>query len=257
MMDEVLLEGVDISGNLVGSKLSILIPAYNEAPFISKAISETKDVMHHIGLNYEIVIVDDGSKDKTYEESSKFLSENVKVVRYEENGGKGKALRHGFNYVSGDLVTFLDADLDLHPYQISTFLKYMADNNADVVIGSKRHPLSNLDYPAHRRFLSRGYNLLTRVLFGLNVKDTQAGIKLFKKDVLEKIFPKILVKRYAFDLEVLVNVDHLGYKLIEAPIDLDFQRVVGRIKIKDIARIAMDTAAIFYRHKFLKYYDRR
>ena len=99
MVDKISLEGVNIGGNLIDSKLSILIPAYNEAPFISKAISETKDVMGNIGLNYEIVIVDDGSNDKTYEESSKFLSENVKVVRYEENGGKGKALRHGFNYV--------------------------------------------------------------------------------------------------------------------------------------------------------------
>ena len=246
------------SGNLglSGPKLSIVIPAYNEAPFISKAIHETRDAMNNLGINYEIVVVDDGSKDHTFEESSKQVTGNVKVIRYEENGGKGKALRYGFDHVTGDLVTFLDADLDIHPAQISTFLEYMEKNDADVVIGSKRHPLSKLNYPWDRRFLSSSYNLLTRVLFGLDIKDTQAGIKLFKKKVLDDVLPKILVKRYAFDLEVLVNANRLGYKTVEAPIDLDFQRVVGRIRLKDITRIAMDTAAIFYRLKFLNYYDR-
>ena len=241
---------------LSGHKLSIVIPAYNEAPFISKAISETREAMSNLGLNYEIVVIDDGSKDHTFEESSKHITGNVKVIRYEENGGKGKALRYGFNHVSGDLVTFLDADLDLHPAQISTFLDYMEKNDADVVIGSKRHPLSKLNYPWDRKFLSSGYNMLTRALFGLDIKDTQAGIKLFKKEVLDEVLPKILVKRYAFDLEVLVNADRLGYKTVEAPIDLDFQRVVGRIRLRDITRIAMDTAAIFYRLKFSKYYDK-
>ena len=236
--------------------LSILIPAYNEGPLISKAINETMDTMGNLGFKYEIVVVDDGSKDKTYEESSKFLSENVKVVRYEKNGGKGNALRYGFNYASGDLVTFLDADLDLHPCQIPLFLEYMAENEADVVIGSKRHPQSKLNYPLSRKFLSSGYNLLTRLLFGFDIKDTQAGLKLFKKEVLDQVFPKMSIKGYAFDLEVLVNAYHLGYSIVEAPIDLNFQRIAGRIHLKDITKIAMDTVAIFYRLKFLKYYDR-
>jgi glycosyltransferase involved in cell wall biosynthesis len=236
------------------------MPAYNEGPRIFDNIIETVHTMEEICPSYELIVVDDGSKDNTNKEAQRAAARyaNVKAVRYTNNGGKGNALKYGFRHATGDLVVFLDADLDLHPRQIKTFLDYMQRSNADVVIGSKRHKLSQLDYPMKRRVLSAGYSLFIKALFNLSVKDTQTGLKLFKRQVLEEVFPKVLVKRYAFDLELLVNVRHRGYNIVEAPITLSFQRGkgrFGRIGFEEIKPIAIDTAAIFYRLRFLKYYD--
>lgn len=239
-------------------KLSIVIPAYNEKERIFNTISETSRIMKELHLNHEIIVVDDGSKDGTIDEMVKAakIFGNVHPVRYEKNQGKGNAIKHAFNHVTGDMVTFLDADLDLHPNQIPIFIEYMEKSNADVVVGSKRHPQSQIDYPAHRRILSFAFNILTRILFNLSLTDTQAGLKLFKYEVLKKVLPRILVRQYAFDLEILVNAHHLGYKIVEAPIIVNFQRKFGRIRFRDIYIIVIDTGSIFYRLKILRYYDR-
>ncbi len=237
--------------------VSVIMPAYNEQFQISKTVNETKKVLKGSGCDYEIVIVDDGSTDSTFAEASKIssLCEEVQVIKCESNGGKGRALKFGFNHVQGDLVVFLDADLDLHPEQIHVLYQYLNDRESDVVIGSKRHPLSKLDYPFHRKIISNTYYLLIKTLFGLPIKDTQTGIKLFKYKVLEDIFPKVLAKRYALDLELLAIAHHRGYKIAEAPIVLDFKRR-GRIRPIDIYHVLIDTMAIFYRLYVLRYYDK-
>ncbi len=237
--------------------LSVIIPAWNESEHIFNTIKETERVFDELGVDYEIIVVDDGSTDNTYEEALRAARENgrVKVVR-KENGGKGSALKYGFNFCSGELVTFIDADLDLHPKQIPLFIEYMKKYDADVVVGSKRHPLSKVNYPFQRKVLSLCYQIIIKILFNLNVRDTQAGLKLFKYEVLREVLPRVLCKKYAFDLELLVNANYRGFKIVEAPIELNWQRVSGRIGLRDIWKIALDTMALFYRLKILKYYDR-
>jgi hypothetical protein len=128
----------------------------------------------------------------------------------------------------------------------------------DVVIGSKWHPESSLNYPLARGVISRVYYTIVRLLFHLPVRDTQTGLKLFKAEVLKKIFPIILVKKYAFDLEILVNVMRLGYKMVEAPVEVLFKREkMGRIHLSDLYKTWIDTMAIFYRLNILHYYDRK
>lgn len=238
-------------------KLSVIVPVFNEGKIIFNNLREIEKTLDKFKLNYEIILVDDGSYDNTYEEALRAArrSKRIKVVR-KENEGKGSALKYGFGFCSGQLVTMIDADLDLHPRQIPLFIDYMKKYNADVVVGSKRHPLSKIDYPLQRKILSKGYRIITKILFGLNIRDTQAGLKLFKYKVLKEILPRVLCKKYAFDLELLVNASHRGFKIVEAPVELNWQRVSSRIKLKDVLRIALDTAAIFYRLRILKYYDR-
>jgi glycosyltransferase involved in cell wall biosynthesis len=235
------------------------MPAFNEADLIPNCIRETSEFLKGIGGERcaELIVVDDGSSDGTYQVARQAITpgEPVQVVRLARNSGKGFALKYGFVFATGDLVAFLDADLDLHPSQIATLYREMQKTNADVVIGSKRHPLSRLDYPRQRKILSSGYYLLVRALFGLPVRDTQAGLKLFKQEVLEQVFPRLLIKRFAFDLELLVNAHHLGYKIVEAPVTLSFQRRFGRIRWQDVLNISLDTLAVFYRLRILKYYD--
>ena len=239
------------------SKLSILVPAHNEGPHIYGNIREIQRVFDEIGCRYELIVIDDGSKDETYENAWKAARgyNNIIVKRIRRNRGKGRALKYGFRFAKGYLVVFLDADLDLHPEQIRNLFKIMNKDGADVVIGSKRHPESKLNYPWHRRIISNVYFFLIKIMFGLPLRDTQTGIKLFKHEVLKKIFPKVLIKRYAYDLELLVNAHHLGYQIAEAPITLNHQRFIGRISMKDLYHTGIDTLAIFYRMYILKYYN--
>lgn len=238
--------------------LSILMPAYNEANSIAQNVCETVETMKSMGVDFEIVVIDDGSLDGTHTAASDALRawpDHVRVVRCNRNEGKGNALICGAAYARGENVAFLDADMDLHPEQLATFFAIMDAREADAVIGSKFHPESNVDYPFVRRIYSLCYFMLVRTLFGLPVRDTQTGIKLFKREVLDRVLPRILVKRFAFDLELLANVHHFGYRVVEAPVTVNFKRVCSRLRLAAVWNVFLDTMAIFYRMRILHYYD--
>lgn len=240
-------------------KVSIVIPTYNEASHITSNIEEVIRTFTEFGCPWELIVIDDGSTDQTYEkidELSKKYPEQLIVKKNPFNLGKGRALKKALHYLSGNYVVFIDADMDLHPIQVQTLFDIMRLDNADIVIGSKLHPNSVVNYPFQRRVISLVYYLLVRILFNLPCHDTQTGLKLFKTEVLRKVFPRILVKRFAFDLEVLVNAHHLGYRIAEAPIVLNSQRRWSRIGLRSIITTAWDTLAVFYRMHILKYYDR-
>jgi len=240
-------------------KISIIMPAYNEADRIVASIEETAKTFNDFGCLWELIVVDDGSGDETFERASKLSAKypgNFIVKKNPFHLGKGRAIKKALHYISGDYVVFLDADMDLHPIQVQTLFDIMRLDNADVVIGSKLHPNSVVNYPASRRFISLFYYLLVRILFSLPCHDTQTGLKLFKTEVLRNVFPRLLVKKFAFDLEVLVNAHHLGYKITEAPIVLNTQRRYGRIGPWAVFVTFWDTLAVFYRMYILRYYDR-
>jgi glycosyltransferase involved in cell wall biosynthesis len=241
-------------------KVSIVMPAYNEARHIVGNMRETIATMNELGVPFEIILVDDGSQDRTCEEAVRHLNgmgRNVKVARYRENAGKGNALMCGFNFATGDIIAFLDADMDLHPRQLPALFEVMQSRGADVVIGSKRHPRSDVNYPFVRKIWSSGYAFLVGLLFGLPLRDTQTGLKVFRAEVLRSVFPRILAKRFAFDVEVLVVAHHFGYKICDAPVTLRFKRgSFGRVNLTDVWNVFIDTLAIFYRMRLLRYYDR-
>ncbi len=240
-------------------KISIIMPAYNEASRIASSIEETARTFNAFGCSWELVVMDDGSLDDTYDkvkEISKRYPHHIILKRNPFNLGKGRALKKALRYITGDYAVFLDADMDLHPIQVQTLFDIMRLDNADIVIGSKLHPNSIVHYPFSRRIISLVYYCLVRVLFNLPCHDTQTGLKLFRTEVLRKVFPRILVKKFAFDLEVLVNAHHLGYRIAEAPIVLNHQRRYNRIGPKAVFTTIWDTLAVFYRMHILKYYDR-
>ena len=235
--------------------LSVVVPAYNEGERIHDTMVEVIRELSLLDLSFELIIVDDGSDDDTFLRVKELESENVHVIGYRGNRGKGYAINYGVKHAMGDLITFIDADMDLHPRQISVLIKFMRRYDADVVVGSKRHPMSELDYPPARRFLSKCYNLWLRAVFGLRLSDTQTGLKLFKKEVLDDVMPRVYARRYAFDVEILAHSHRLGYKIVESPIVLEFQRgSFGRLNIKSIFLIAIDTIIISYRFYIPQYY---
>ena len=235
------------------------MPAYNESSHIAVSVAETIKTFTEFGCDWELLVIDDGSTDNTFEILTSLVQRyphQLIVKRNPYNLGKGRALKKSLRYTHGDYIVFLDADLDLHPIQIQTLFDIMRLDDADIVIGSKMHPNSQVSYPLQRKAMSLGYYLLVKLLFGLPCHDTQTGLKLFKAEVLRRVFPRILVQKFAFDLELLVNAHHLGYRIAEAPIVLAPQRRYDRIGARSVLVTTWDTLAVFYRMHIVKYYDR-
>ena len=241
-------------------RLSVIMPALNEGALIYDNLLETVSCLEALGVSFEIILVDDGSSDDTLAEAQRAASRDGRIIvtaNY-HNLGKGWAIKTGFKRARGEVVAFLDADLDVHPGQIGIMLEKLESGICDVVIGSKFHPDSRLEYPWSRRIFSLFYFLFIKLLFGLPLKDTQTGIKLFSKEVLDRVFPHVLVKMFAFDIEILSIAHRDGFKIAEVPVIVRFKRgqVWGRISFRDIVHIFIDTLAVYYRLNILNYYAR-
>ncbi|MFH0789907.1 MAG: glycosyltransferase family 2 protein [Pseudomonadota bacterium] len=241
-------------------KISVLMPAYNEGDHIFDNLEITRSVLGKLSEKWEIIVINDGSYDNTYTEAIRASNQSpeIQVVTLSDNQGKGSALRRGFREVSGDLVVFLDADLELSPDQLEHFLKPIKEKKADIVIGSKYHPLSQVNYPKRRKLVSWIYAKIVWLLFRMPLHDTQSGFKVFKKKALDSIFPKILCNRFAYDIEILANAYQQGYKIVEIPVFINYSRPKqwGRIGIKTLFLTGLDTLAIYYRMHILKSYNR-
>ena len=159
-------------------ELSVILPAYNESHIIEETLDRVDSAVRQIGLRYEIVVVDDGSMDDTKRKVANYANNNghVKVVGYKKNTGKGHAIKTGFQYAKGNTVIFIDSDLDVDPHVILRYFEALTQG--DIVVGSKWHPQSNVEIPLVRRLLSHAFNVLTRLLTGVRLRDTQTGLSL-------------------------------------------------------------------------------
>ena len=241
--------------------LSVIVPAYKQEKTIQGDLRNIEKVLRKIRYDYELICVIDGIADRTFEKAKKVKSQKIKVIAYKKNHGKGYAIRYGMRKAKGEIIAFIDAGMDLDPNGLSMLLEHFEWYDADIIIGSKRHPVSKINYPWQRRILSFGYQLLVKLLFGLKIRDSQVGMKFFQKKVLQNVLPRLLVKKYAFDIEMLAVAHRLGYKRIfEAPINLEWTEgnsVLSKSLWETIYHMLIDTAAIFYRLKILHYYDKK
>ena len=248
-----------MSSKIPSHFLSLIVPAYKQGKTIVENLLYIQKVLKNIRYDYEIIVVVDGMVDDTFQKLKKARIPKVKVLAYKENQGKSYAIRLGMHESEGDYVMFLDSGMEIDPNGISMLLEHMEWYEADIIVGSKRHPASQIFYSPVRRVLSIGYYLFVKTLFGINVHDTQAGIKIYRKKVLEKILPRLVEKKFAGDLEMLVVARQIGYKRIyEAPIKLDYKlaNITSAATMRSILGIFQDTLAIFYRTYFLRYYKR-
>lgn len=241
-------------------KFSLVIPVYRQAASIKRDIEEVMSVLATTKIDFEIIPVIDGMLDRSYQEAKKVRDPRVIVVGYKTNHGKGYAVRYGFSQATGDVIGFKDAGRDLKPEALPLMLAQFEFQHADAVIGSKRHPDSKVDYPLSRKILSWVYQKFVQLLFGLDVRDTQVGMKIYKRKVLEDVLPRLLVKQFAFDIEMLAVAYHLGYrKIYEAPIEINLFLSKSSISWKKllpvIYRMLNDTLAVFYRIRIRHYYD--
>jgi len=236
--------------------VSVVLPAYNEGECIENALENLESTISFNALPYEVVVVDDGSIDDTRVKALRWSARatrngHVRVVGYDNNEGKGFAVRTGFCAALGDAVVFADSDLDVDFEQVKRYVDALRDG--DIVIGSKWHKDSVVVVPPMRRFLGRGFNVLVKLLTGLRVVDTQTGIKAVRRDAFDKVFRSMIVKRYAFDVELLVVAKVLGLKVVELPVRLTISK---SFKLKEIWRMFIDLLGIFYRLRVTKWYAR-
>jgi len=233
--------------------LSFVIPAYNEEDSIEERLGTLDKIVQNSKLPYEIIVVNDGSLDKTLTKAITYASRNghVKVVSYTSNQGKGHAIREGFMKTNSELVVFVDSDMDIDLKLVSNYVQAL--QRGDVVIASKWHPQSVVEISLVRRFFSHSFNVLVRLLTGITLRDTQAGLKAIRKSAFLDVFPRLAVKRYAFDVELLAVAKLYGLKVVEMPVRL---KMDDTFKLKEIWRMFLDLLGITYRLRFRGFYQK-
>ena len=240
------------------TKFSVIVPAYNEGESIKENLLKIAQTLDSGVTSYEILAVNDGSPDNTKQQIMEAAAVNPNIIYagYDKNRGKGGAIKHGVELAKGDIIGFIDADLDISPDHLVKYLEHMEQTGCDVVIGSKMHPDSKLEYPFARKVFSLCYYIMLKVLFGLKCKDTQTGIKLYNASIIKRVAAVQKVKGFAFDIEQLALSTKLGAKLEEMPITLNFTRgeSFGRIKFKDVFKMFTDTIKIWWELRVIKKY---
>jgi len=198
-------------------KTSIIIPAYNEEERIKKTVEEY--IKYFKNHDYELIIIPNGCKDKT-EAITKQISKKYPHVIYKiikEPIGKGGAVKEGFKISQGELIGFVDADNSTKPEDFENLIKNIGKYDCIIasryIKGSKVKPKQKIT----RIIGSRGFNFIVRILFGLNINDTQCGAKLFKNKAIKEIIPKLDITRWAFDVDLLFNLKRNKYKIKEYP----------------------------------------
>jgi len=239
--------------------LSLIIPVYKQEKTVEQNLRQILSELAVLHISHEIIVVIDGMADNSYQEAKKIRSNNLHVYAYQQNHGKGYAVRFGMTKSHGDVVGFIDAGGDISIDSLNMMLEHFYWYNADIIIGSKRHPVSKVHYPLQRKIMSFAYQQLIRILFGMNIRDSQVGMKLMRRSVVEDVMPRLLVKQFAFDIEILAVAYYLGYtRIFESPIELNFtgySTITSMNLWKIITKMLWDTFAVFYRLKILHYYD--
>jgi O-antigen/teichoic acid export membrane protein len=235
--------------------LTVVVPYFNPGPGVVSTIERLHEALSSAEVTYEIIAVSDGSTDGSDELLEALNIANLRLVNIDRNTGKGHALRLGLSMGKGEYLGFIDADGDVDPRILAPYLSLVRLYNPDIVLGSKRHPMSEVHYPPLRHVYSWGYQMLTYAMFRTKVRDTQTGLKLIRREVLAVVLPVMMEKRFAFDLELLVVAKHLGFsKFFEAPIKIDHQ-FTSTISTRAVRGMMRDTLAIYYRLHMLRSYD--
>ena len=232
--------------------ISVIMPAFNVESVIEKSIKETNQKLESLDFRYEIIVVDDGSRDATRKIAKSVSNSNVRVLSYDMNQGKGYALTMGAINASSDYVVFMDGDGDIDTKVLERFISAL--NHADIVVGSKRHPDSVVELPVLRRFLSLGFNILVRFMTGIKLWDTQVGFKAFRRDTLIDIMKLVSVRKYAIDVEILTIATLLNKKIVTVPVEVHNNNVL--FSARYIIRMLIDILGIAYRLRIKRWYQK-
>ena len=228
-------------------ELSVVIPTYRQSKVIKNQVEDILQALDATAHNYDVLVVVDGDMDGTLEALSTISHNRLRISVLDRNYGKGNAVRRGLLAVGGRCRAFLDGGGDIPPECLVGAYEQYRTAGSDIVVGSKLHPSSVVDYPIVRRIYSWGYRQLTRLLFGLDVRDTQVGLKLYRNAVVQQVFPHVRPSGFAFAVEALALARRLGFRLIaETPIVVR-DRYPSSIRVTTIASMFLETIMVWWR----------
>lgn len=237
---------------------SIIIPIHGSKTKlkenITKILNSLKTNKSFYLRDWEVIAVIDGESQENYKTLKTIRNKRFRFYQYKDNMGKGYALLYGFSKSKGNYITFIDSDGDIPFEQLFNFFPYLA--SADVVIGSKRHPFSKVNYPFTRKIMSKGFQFLSFIILGSRLRDTQSGLKVIKREVLDVLSSQIKINRFAFDVELCFLATKHGFRIVEAPIYIEYQGETT-IKFSTIFSMFMDLLRIKYWYAFKKIYQKR
>ena len=218
-----------------GIFVSVVIPVFNEEQTIGNIVTRTRKTLERLGISYEILVVDDGSVDRSAD-----IAQTMEVhVLREIHQGKGYALRSGFRHAKGELIVTIDSDGSHKPEEIPLVLRELRDDRADLMIGTRFYnsDVNKTKIPKVNRFGNRLFNTLIMCLTGMNFSDSQSGFRAIRSSLIKKM--KLSSRGYEVESEMLVKALRMGARVRETPISF-FQRTMGTSQldpIKDGTRI--------------------
>lgn len=225
--------------------LSVIIPAYNEAVRLGPTLAEIERYLAGRGESYEILVVDDGSRDDTSGVARRFA---VTVLRQDPNQGKGAALRRGVLASRGERILLCDADLSTPIAELARLEPRLAE--AEVVVGSRGVADSRVAVrqPWYRETMGRVFNLLVRLLAVRGIHDTQCGFKLLRGDLARALFARLTVTRFAYDVELLWLARRAGHRVVEVGVEWHNSTDTRVHAIRDSSRMLLDLVRMRLRH---------
>lgn len=237
-------------------KLSLVIPTYKKQREVLDQLERLYGYLSRKNPDFELIFVIDGYVDNTKDILSQYIKENrlykAQVIGYKDNKGKGYAVRYGMKRATGDVIGFVDADTDI---QIRTFnyaLREIRKDDVMAVVPSKLHYESNVEMTLNRKIFSYGLILINRIFLNLpeSVTDVGCGLKLFKRDVIERILPNLKVNRFAIDSEILNEIGRVGYTVSVIPFFMNKNRSDSTsANIKEVSRMIKDILYISQKNR--------
>ena len=214
---------------------------YNETSIIEATARTLSEYMQANFDDYEIIFSDDGSRDGSAELVRSLGLPNVRVVGYEQNRGKGCAVRTGMLAANGDIVVFTDCDNAYGEDAVGRMIDMFSENDADVIIGSRNLSKDGYkDYTFIRRLASKTYIKIIAIAAGFKLSDSQSGIKGFRREAAQKIFRNCEVDRFAFDLEAIMIAQKAGFKIAEMPVTIINHRESKVRVLRDALKMLSD-----------------
>ncbi|KAF0132727.1 MAG: glycosyl transferase [Candidatus Saganbacteria bacterium] len=237
--------------------LSIVIPAYNEEARLPNTLNKTIHYLEDHCFAYEIIVVSDGSVDKTNQIVSEISAQNpkIKLLKNIKNQGKGAGVKKGILAAKGGTVLFMDADNSTEISEIGKFFSYL--EGFDIIIGSRALPESKIvDHQFWmREYTGKLFNKVVQAFFMKGIQDTQCGFKLFKRDAAMAIFKRASINGFCFDLEILLIARQLGYKIKEVPVSWTNSKPSKVSFFRSSLSIVADLFRIYNKGQIYKYHN--
>lgn len=217
--------------------INVVVTAYEKEKSIAECLRRLIKALDERSHVFRILVADDASSDRTVKAAQSVVDDRITVITSTNNQGKGAQIKRTLNLTDASIVAIFDGDLDIHPKSLLNAIDVLVDRKLDGVVGSKPHRDSEINYPVTRKILSHVFRLVSRILFGLNVRDTQTGLKVFRGEVLRSVAPQVVEDGFLFDLELLARLSQQGHVISEVPVAIDFD-FSSTITVRSIAAIA-------------------